>query len=51
MNFPGGAVPSTYVPAASLYGTVVQPNIMASSSCARSWQWATYGPTKSRKPR
>jgi len=40
MNFPGGAVPSTHVPAASLYGTMVQPNIMAWSSCARLWQWA-----------
>ena len=33
------------------YGTIVQPNIMAWSSCARLWQCATYGPTKSRKPR
>jgi hypothetical protein len=33
------------------YGTMVQPNIMAWSSCARLWQCATYGPTKSRNPR
>src|SRR4029079_14014564 len=30
---------------------ISQPNIMAWSSWARLWQWATYGPTKSRKPR
>ena len=39
----------------SLHGRVHQvidqPNIMAWSSWARLWQCATYGPTKSRKPR
>ena len=34
-----------------VHGVMVQPNIMAWSSCARLWQWATYGPVKSRKPR
>jgi hypothetical protein len=33
------------------YGTMVQPNIIAWSSCMRLWQCATYGPTKSRNPR
>src|SRR4029079_6841334 len=33
------------------YGMISQPNIMAWSSWARLWQCATYGPTKSRKPR
>ena len=31
------------------YGVISQFHIMAWSSCARLWQWATYGPTKSRK--
>jgi hypothetical protein len=33
------------------HSTIVQANIIAWSSCARLWQWATYGPTNVRKLR